>query len=140
MKLRFLTYFICVIVASFSCACGKRTAGPDDEKFFLELEKKFSSAEAKSDYPELFRISGQMEAFAKQFVQDDTGRMLTDLAYIKKGTVCCYMGKKEGAVRAYDFVIETSPIPQCVLQAYSEKMTVFLAKKNAKEMHAAMAA
>ena len=140
MKLRLLTYFICVIVACLSCACGKRTAGPDDEKFFLELERKFSSAEAKSDYPELSRISGQMEAFAKQFVQDDTGRMLTDLAYIRKGTACCYLGKKEEAVRAYDFVIETSPIPQCVLQAYSEKMTLFLAKKYAQEMNAAMAA
>ena len=122
MKLRLLTYFICVIVACLSCACGKRKMTRADEKTALAIVEKYDQAQYSGDFSAMLDRANELLDFSRRFDMDEMSRSVRVLGWLRRGETYLELEQPERAEADYDAIILETNVYRELIRAYIAKI------------------
>jgi len=122
MKLRLLTYFICLIGACLSCACGKRKMTPDDEKTALAIVEKYDQAQYAGDLSAMLDRADELLDFSRRFEMDEMSRSVRVLGWLRRGETYLELEQTERAEADYDAIIRETNVYRELIRAYIAKI------------------
>ena len=122
MKLRLLTYFICVTVACLSCDCGKRKMTRADEKTALAIVEKYDQAQYSGDFSAMLDRANELLDFSSRFDMDEMSRSVRVLGWLRRGETYLELEQPERAEADYDAIILETNVYRELIRAYIAKI------------------